>query len=74
MSFAYVATFGGKESFQSFKIAVAMFSEGSVVGIRIIIWYVFRHIFAIIGLRTSSGLKLRRLVKRIILRDGRKNP
>ena len=41
MSFAYVATPGGKESLQSFGIAVAMFSEGSVVGVGIVVWYVF---------------------------------
>jgi len=47
--------------------------EGSVVSIGIIIWYAFRRESAIIGLRTSSGLELQRLVKRIILRNGRKN-
>ena len=47
MSFAYVATPGGKESLQSFGIAVAMFSEGGVVGVGIafsvgvVVWYAF---------------------------------
>jgi hypothetical protein len=38
MSFAYIATPGGKESLQLFGIAVAMFLEGGVVGIGIVVW------------------------------------
>ena len=41
MSFAYVVTLGGKESLQLFGIAVAMFSEGGVVGVGIVVWYAF---------------------------------
>jgi len=74
MSFAYVATPGGKESLQLFRVVVAIFSEeGSVVSVGIVVWYAFGRESAIIGLRTSSGLELRRLIKHIILRDGRKN-
>jgi hypothetical protein len=47
--------------------------EGSVINIGIVVWYAFRRESTIIGLRTSSGLKSRRLVKHIVLRDGRKN-
>jgi len=75
MSFAYVATPSGKESLQLFRVVVAIFSEeGSVVSIGIVVWYAFGREFAIMGLRTSSGLESRRLVKRVILRNGRKNP
>jgi len=75
MSFAYVATPGGKESLQSFGVVVAIFSEeGSVVGVGIVVWYAFGRESAIMGLRTSSGLESQRLVKRVVLRDGRKNP
>ena len=41
MSFAYVVTLGGKESLQLFGIAVAIFSEGSVVGVGIVVWCPF---------------------------------
>ena len=41
MSFVYVATPGGKESLQSFGIAVAIFSEGGVIGVGIVVWYAF---------------------------------
>jgi len=79
ISFVYSATPSSKESFQLFKVGVAMFfffffwREGSVISIGIVVWYAFGRIFAIIGLRTSSGLKSRRLIKRVILRNGRKN-
>ena len=39
MSFAYTATPGGRESLQSFGIA--MFSEGGVIGVGIVVWYAF---------------------------------
>jgi hypothetical protein len=45
-----------------------------VVWYAFVVWYVFGRVFAIIGLRTSSGLKSRRLVKRVVLCNGRKNP
>ena len=41
MSFAYIATPGSRESLQSFGIAVAIFSEGGVVGVGIVVWYAF---------------------------------
>jgi len=38
MSFAYVATPGGKESLQLFRVVVAIFlEEGSVVGVGIVV-------------------------------------
>jgi hypothetical protein len=45
-----------------------------IVWYAFVIWYAFGRVFAIIGLRTSSGLISRRLIKRIILRNRRKNP
>jgi hypothetical protein len=47
--------------------------EGSVISVGIVVWYAFRRESAIMGLRTSSGLKSRRLVKRVVLRNGCKN-
>jgi heme exporter protein D len=44
-----------------------------IVWYAFVVWYAFGRVFAIIGLRTSSGLKSRRLVKRVILRNRRKN-
>ena len=41
MSFAYIATPGGKESLQLFGIAVAIFLEEGVVGVGIVVWYAF---------------------------------
>ena len=41
MSFAYIATPRGNKSLQSFRIAVAMVSEGGVVSIGIVVWYAF---------------------------------
>ena len=41
MNFAYIATPGSKESFQLFRIAVAMFLEGGVIGVKIVVWYAF---------------------------------
>ena len=41
MSFAYIATPSGKESLQLFRIAVAMFSKGSVIGVGIVVWCPF---------------------------------
>jgi len=75
MSFAYVATPSSKESLQSFRVVVAIFlEEGSVVSVGIVVWYAFGQKSAIIGLRTSSSLKSQRLVKRVVLRNRRKNP
>ena len=37
MSFAYKATPSSKESSQLFKVGVAMFSEGSVIGVGIVV-------------------------------------
>ena len=37
MSFAYKATPSGKESSQLFKVGVAIFSKGSVIGIGIVV-------------------------------------
>ena len=55
-------------------MVIAIFlEEGSVVSIGIIVYYTFGRESAIMGLRTSSGLESRKLVKRVVLRDGRKN-
>ena len=37
MSFAYIATPSGRESLQLFGIAI--FSEGSIISIGIVVWY-----------------------------------
>ena len=50
MSFVYITTLSGKESLQSFKIVVAIFSKGGVVGIRIVVWCRDCYLVRICGL------------------------